>query len=145
MVSVQSNKLAMPSWVNWPGWLLLFLSIFLQIYAVFINLPFRKTYITTGFSDKLVTKGLYALVRHPGVPLFALFLLSLFLVAKSTLLLIAAPLFIFLDVTLVIIEDNFFFGRMFAGYDSYRKQTPMLVPNRQSAIAFINSLRQAKA
>jgi len=72
-------------------------------------------------------------------------MLSLILVSKSSLLLIAAPIFILLDIVLVIVQDKFFFGRMFDGYGSYRQETPMLVPNRQSINAFINSLKQSRA
>jgi hypothetical protein len=34
---------------------------------------------------------------------------------------------------------------MFDGYDSYRRETPMLVPNRRSVNAFVNSLKQSRA
>ena len=142
MASLQPDKLSLPIWSTWLGWALLTISLILLIYSLFINLPFRKTYIAAGIGDKLIKSGLYALVRHPGVHWFTLVLLSLILVSKSSLLLIAAPIFILLDIVLVIVQDKFFFGRMFDGYDSYRQETPMLVPNRQSVNAFVNSLKQ---
>ena len=145
MACLQSDKLPLPIWSTWLGGALLTISLLLLIYSLFINLPFHKTYIATGVSDKLIRTGLYALVRHPGVHWFILLMLSLILVSKSSLLLIATPIFILLDIVLVIIQDKFFFGRMFDGYDSYRQETPMLVPNRQSLNAFINSLKQARA
>ena len=145
MLCLKSNTLPLPIWSAWLGWGLLTLSLFLLIYSLFINLPFHKTYIATGVSDKLITTGLYALVRHPGVIWFTLFMLSLILVSKSSLLLIAAPIFILLDILLVITQDRFFFRQMFAGYDSYRQETPMLLPNRSSVNAFISSLRQDRA
>ncbi len=145
MVCFAPDKLPLPIWSTWLGWGLLLISLPLLIYSLFINLPFRKTYITTGVGDNLITTGLYALVRHPGVPWFILFMLSLILVSRSSLLLIAAPIFILLDIVLVIVQDKFFFVRMFDGYDSYQRKTPMLVPNRQSISAFINSLKQARA
>jgi len=145
MLCLKSNTLPLPIWSTWLGWGLLTLSLFLLIYSLFINLPFHKTYIATGVSDKLITTGLYALVRHPGVIWFTLFMLSLILVSKSSLLLIAAPIFILLDILLVITQDRFFFRQMFAGYDSYRQETPMLLPNRSSVNAFISSLRQDRA
>ncbi len=145
MTCLQPHKLPLPIWSTWLGWALLTISLLLLIYSLFINLPFRKTYIAIGVGDKLITTGLYALVRHPGVHWFILLMLSLILVSKSSLLLIAAPIFILLDIVLVIMQDKFFFGRMFDGYDSYRQETPMLMPNRQSINAFINSLRQARA
>jgi len=145
MACLQSDKLPLPIWSTWLGGALLTISLLLLIYSLFINLPFRKTYIATGVGDKLIRTGLYALVRHPGVHWFILLMLSLILVSKSSLLLIATPIFILLDIVLVIIQDKFFFGRMFDGYDSYRQETPMLVPNRQSLNAFINLLKQARA
>jgi len=145
MLCIKSNTLPLPIWLTWLGWGLLTLSLFLLIYSLFINLPFRKTYMATGVSDKLVTTGLYALVRHPGVIWFILFMLSLILVSKSNLLLIAAPIFILLDIVLVIVQDKFFFIKMFDGYKSYQQETPMLVPNRRSINAFMNSLKQSRA
>ena len=142
MACLQSDKLPLSIWSTWLGWALLTISLLLLIYSLFINLPFRKTYIATGVGDKLITTGLYALVRHPGVHWFILVLLSLILVSKSSLLLMAAPIFILLDIVLVTVQDKFFFTRMFGGYDSYRQETPMLVPNRRSINAFINSLKQ---
>jgi len=145
MAGLQSHKLPLPIWSTWLGWALLTISLLLLIYSLFINLPFRKTYIATGVGDKLITTGLYALVRHPWVHCFTLILLSLILVSKSSLLLIASPIWILLYILLVVIQDKFFFGRMFDDYDSYRQETPMLVPNRQSINAFINSLKQSRA
>jgi len=145
MVCFQSDKLPLPIWSTWLGWALLTISLLLLIYSLFINLPFRKTYIATGVGDKLITTGLYALVRHPWVHCFTLILLSLILVSKSSLLLIASPIWILLYILLVVIQDKFIFSRMFQGYDAYKQETPMLVPNRQSLNAFINSLKQARA
>jgi len=145
MVCLKSDKLPLPIWSTWLGWVLLSISFLLLIYSLFINLPFRKTYVTAGVGDKLITTGLYALVRHPWVHWFILIMLSLVLVSQSKLLLIAAPTWILLNILLVIIQDKFFFGRMFDGYDSYRKKTPMLLPNRQSIRAYINHLRRARA
>ena len=141
MLCLESNILPLPLWVTWLGWGLLTLSLFLLVYSLFINLPFHKTYIATGTGSKLVKTGLYALVRHPWIHCFTLVLVSLILVSKSSLLLIAAPIFILLGVVLVIVQDKFFFVRMFDGYRQYQQETPMLVPNRRSINAFIEGLR----
>lgn len=145
MACLQPDKLLLPMWSVWLGWGLLSISLFLLIYSLFINLPFRKTYVAAGVGDKLITTGLYALVRHPGVHWFILFMLSLILVSRSSLLLVASPIWILLDILLVVIQDKFFFSRMFDGYDAYRRETPMLLPNRRSINAFINSLKRARA
>ena len=143
MLCLVPDKLPLPTWSTWLGWALLSISLSLLIYSLFISLPFRKTYVTTGVGDKLTTTGLYALVRHPGVHWFILVMLSLILVSRSSLLLIASPIWILLDILLVVIEDKFLFNRMFDGYDTYRQETPMLLPNRRSISAFIGSLRRA--
>lgn len=144
MICLAPYKLTLPLWSTCLGWVLLLASLSLLTYSLFIELPFRKTYVATGVGDELITTRLYALVRHPGVIWFVPFMLSLVLVAKSSLLLIAAPLFIFLDIVLVVMQDKFFFNKMFRGYDSYRQKTPMLLPNRQSIRDFINSLNQVR-
>lgn len=138
-------KIVLPAWSTWLGWGMLAVSASLLIHSLFISLPFRKTYVDTGVGDKLVKTGLYALVRHPGIMWFPLFMLSLIPISRSSLLLIAAPTFIALDIVLVVIQDRLIFGRMFHGYDSYRRETPMLLPNRKSFGAFLRSLRQVKS
>ncbi len=145
MICSAPDKLLLPIWSTWLGWSLFSISLFLLIYSLFINLPFRSTYVARGIGDTLITTGLYALVRHPGVHWFTIALLSLILVSRSTLLLIAAPILILLDILLVVVQDKFFFSRIFDGYDSYRRETPMLLPNRRSVNAFIRSLRQASS
>ena len=142
VVCFAPDKLPLPIWSTWLGWGLFSISLLLLIYSLFINLPFRKTYIATGVGDKLIKTGLYALVRHPGVPWFILFMLSLILISMSSLMLVAAPIFVLLDIVLVVVQDKVLLVKMFAGYDNYRQETPMLVPNRQSINAFINSLNQ---
>jgi protein-S-isoprenylcysteine O-methyltransferase Ste14 len=144
MACLQPDKLPLPNWATWLGWALLAIAAPTLLYSLFINLPFRKTYIARGVGDKLITSGLYALVRHPGVHWFILLVLSLVLVSRSGLVLIAAPIFIFLDIVLVIVQDRFFFGKMFTRYEDYRRETPMLLPNRKSLKAFLNSIRQAR-
>ncbi len=141
MTSISADKVMLPVWSVWLGWTFLAASFFLVIYSLFINLPFHKTYIIKGVGDRLVTTGFYALVRHPGVLWSALLIISVMLVSRSRLGLIAAPLFIILDVILVTIQDRYFFVRMFDGYELYRKETPMFIPNKHSIKNFFNSLR----
>ncbi len=143
MVSISPEKLPLPGWLTYLGWPLLIISLSWLIYSLFINLPFGRTYIATGIGGRLITTGLYALVRHPGVPWFIIVMLSLILVSGSRLWLAAAPVWIALDILLVVIQDRFFFGRMFKGYDDYRRTTPMLVPDRKSLSAFLSQLRSA--
>jgi protein-S-isoprenylcysteine O-methyltransferase Ste14 len=136
-VCLSGDTLPLPAWSTWLGWGLLVASLTLLIHALFINLPFGKTYINTGVGDRLVTTGLYALVRHPWLHFYVLVLLSLLLVSHSSLLLVAAPVWLALNVPLIVIQDRYVFSRMFPGYGEYRQRTPMLWPNKKSIKAFL--------
>ncbi len=144
MLALAEDKLPLPQWLVWSGTALLAVSFWLLVYSLFVNLPFRKTYVATGSGDRLITSGLYALVRHPGVHWFIVVLAALVLVSRSAMLLTAAPVFAAIDIALVIVQDRFIFGRMFEDYARYRQTTPMLVPNRRSLNAFLNSLKSAR-
>jgi protein-S-isoprenylcysteine O-methyltransferase Ste14 len=133
------DKVVMPYWTALLGWTLLSISLALVIYSLFISLPFRKTYVNTGVGSELVTTGFYALTRHPGVLWTVLLMIALILTSKSRLLLQASPLFVVLDLLVVIIQDRYYFNRMFPGYAEYSKRTPMLVPNTRSFRAFWDS------
>ncbi len=145
MLCLSPDKLLLPFWATWLGWTLLSISILLLLYSLFVNLPFRKTYIATGVGDELVKTGLYALVRHPGVHWFIVVMLSLVLVTGSKQLLVASPIWILLDIVLVVIQDKFFLSKMFAGYTTYRRETPMLIPNKGSINACIRTINQTES
>jgi len=144
MACLKSERLELPIWLTWLGWALLSVSVPLLAYSLFINLPFRKTYVVPGVGDRLIRTGTYALVRHPGVSWYALLLVSLILVSKSKLLLIASPIWLAMDILHVMIQDKFFFGKMFKDYDEYRRETPMLIPSRRSISACLRTLRQPR-
>jgi protein-S-isoprenylcysteine O-methyltransferase Ste14 len=143
-ICLAPEKLSLPVGSVWFGWIILTISIIVFLFALFVNLPFRKTYVAAGVGDKLIKTGLYALARHPGAIWFILFMLSSILVSRSSSMLVAAPIFIVLNTLLVVIQDKIFFPRMFTGYDIYQKETPMLLPNRRSINAFIVSFQQVK-
>jgi len=137
---LDEKRFSLPLWLSWSGWALLVFSLAMLVWSLFVNLPFRKTYIASGVGDRLVTTGLYALVRHPGVHWFSLALVAVVLITRSIQMLAAVPVFIALDVMLVIVQDRWFFTRMFRDYPNYQRITPMLIPNRRSVRAFIDSL-----
>ena len=141
---LESSTLPLPDSLVWVGWFLLAVSVMMITFALFINLPFRKTYVDTGVGDKLIKTGLYALVRHPGAYWVAMFFFSLVFISRSYIILIAAPIFVVLNTALVIMQDKYVFPKMFESYDKYQQETPMLVPNRRSIKAFINSLNRTK-
>lgn len=134
-------KLEMPFWLSYVGWPLLAVSLSLLIYSLFLEIPFRRTYVNDGVGAELVTSGTYALTRHPGVLWFALLLGALLLLSRSKLLLLAAPVWILADALLVWVQDVWFFPQMFPGYERYRQDTPMLIPTSRSIVRFWRSIR----
>ena len=140
---LDEKRFSLPLWISSSGWVLLVLSLTMLGWSLFVSLPFRKTYVKAGVGDRLITTGFYALVRHPGVHGFSLALVALVLITKSMQMLTAVPVFIALDVILVIVQDRWVFSRMFRDYAEYQRVTPMLIPNRQSIRTFLNSVNDS--
>jgi len=140
MVCFRAERFTLPGYLSFLGWLLLFVSSFLLLFSLFWEIPFKKTYLAKGVGDKLIKTGTYVLVRHPGVIWYALFLIALLLISRSRLLLIALPIWVFMDVLYVLIQEKFYFPHMFPGYKEYKKETPMLIPTRRSFVRFLASL-----
>lgn len=134
VVCLAPAKLQLPDWLSWVGWALFSVSVSLLVYSLFLEIPFRQTYAADGVGHRLVKTGTYALVRHPGVLWLALFLLALVLVSRSRLLLLATPVWLFMDVLHVWVQESFFLEKMFPNYKQYRKETPMLIPTRSSIV-----------
>lgn len=140
MVCLRTERLNLPGYLSFLGWFLLFISTFLLSFSLFWEIPLRKTYLVKGVGDKLIKTGTYALVRHPGVIWYTLLLLALLLISRSRLLLIALPIWVFMDVLYVVIQEKFYFPHMFPGYEEYKKETPMLIPTRKSLASFWRTL-----
>jgi len=142
MVCLKAERFPLPPWLSWASWPLLILSTCLLVYSIFLEIPLKQTYAMNGVGDQLVKTGTYALVRHPGVLWFGLLLLALVAISRSKLLLIAAPLWFLLDVLWVWIQERFYFNQMFPGYEQYKRETPMLIPTRESIVKCVKTLRQ---
>jgi len=140
MVCLKTNRFILPGYLSFLGWFLLFISAFFLFFSLFWEIPLRKTYLAKGVGDKLIKTGTYALVRHPGVIWYTLLLLALLLISRSRLLLIALPIWVFIDLLYVLIQEKFYFLRMFPGYEEYKKETPMLIPTRKSLASFWRTL-----
>jgi protein-S-isoprenylcysteine O-methyltransferase Ste14 len=137
MACLNGTKFYTPLWLTVLGWLLLIASLAQVLHSLFISLPFHKTYIAKGVGDKLITTGLYGIVRHPGVYGLAVIMLALVIISGSRLMAVAAIAWIVTDIIVVIIQDYVFFNRMFPDYASYRKITPLLIPNWRSLSSFL--------
>ena len=144
-VCFATEKLAFPACAGWVGWPLTVISGGLLVYSVLLEIPFKATYAQSGVGQELVTTGTYALTRHPGVLWFGLFLLGLAAMSRSKLLLVAGPVWLALDVVYVWIQDRFYFPLTFPGYEQYRRETPMLIPTRDSIVRCFRTLRNDRA
>ncbi|MFT4143361.1 MAG: hypothetical protein QM644_02810 [Mobilitalea sp.] len=110
-----------------------FLFFVLLIYTLFFALPFQNTYIETKQKGQtLQQEGIYAICRHPGVLWFIGFYLFLGLALMLPLLILAAFIFSFLNVLYIVVQDRWTFVRTFEGYEQYKKNTPFLIPNKES-------------
>jgi len=141
-VCIATEKLALPAWAAWVGWPVAVISGGLLVYSILIEIPFKATYTRNGAGQGLVTTGTYALTRHPGVLWLGLFLLGLTAISRSKLLLVAGPVWLALDVLYVWIQDRYYFPLTFAGYEQYQRETPMLVPTRDSIVRCVRTLRK---
>jgi protein-S-isoprenylcysteine O-methyltransferase Ste14 len=119
--------------------------LLLLVWSLFIEIPFRSAYVRAGSPSGLVTRGTYALCRHPGVLWLAGLLVSAFLATGSMALLIATPVWIALDTVYVVLQEKLFFGRMFgADYAAYQEAVPMLIPRPGSIRACAQTLFQPR-
>ena len=122
--------LAMP--IRVISLLLAAVAFIFMLYALFISLPFKKTYLKTYVSSEVIDHGMYALCRHPGVIWFFFFYLFLFLYTGKWEMLWACLLWTLMDVIHVWIQDRWFLPAILKGYHNYQKKTPFLIPNIDS-------------
>ena len=141
MATVSGERLWMPAWLTVAGAALLPLAFGLLLYSMFLELPFRRTYLQSDPGPHLITTGTYALVRHPTLLWFAIGMVSLLLLTHSQLLLIALPMWLMLDTLWVVLQDKLSLPRTFPAYGDYQMTTPMIVPNRKSLRACLSTIR----
>ena len=127
-IVASASPLSFTPWLTGPGWVLLIGSLVILVYALFVNLPFKNTYVDTGVGVDLVVTGLYGIVRHPGLYPFIGAMAGLFLVFPSYVMLAAATVWSCADLALIVLQDRVIFPRMFVGYLDYQKETPMIIP-----------------
>lgn len=104
------------------------ISLLLLFYALFIALPFTKTYLDLNRQYVLVNTGMYALCRHPGVIWFIFFYLFLFLTSGKMMLLWAGLIWTIMDIIHVYVQDRWLFPKTIKDYAQYQKTTPFLIP-----------------
>lgn len=137
-------RLRLPIWLSYVGWILLIAPTYLLIRSLFLEIPFRETYVAGGVGASAVKTGTYALVRHPGVLWFGLILAALVLASRSRLLLIATPIWTGLDTLYAWLQERYFLEQVFPDYEQYKKETPMLIPTRASVIRCWQTIRNRR-
>ncbi len=126
-------RVALPVSVRAAGWTLAALFALLLAYSLFFEIPLSSAYLRAGQPSAVVSTGTYALCRHPGVLWFAGLLASVFAASGSIGLARAIPVWVGLDILYVLVQDRFFFPRMFGeDYRAYQRSVPMLVPTAHS-------------
>jgi protein-S-isoprenylcysteine O-methyltransferase Ste14 len=128
MASVTGEKFNLPLVLVASGWLLLAAGAALVLYSLFVNLPFKKTYINPGVGDELVTSGLYSLVRHPGVYGLVMVMAAAALVSRSELMFSAALVWTATDIAVVTIQDYSFSAGCLPGMPNIVKPPPCYCP-----------------
>ncbi len=112
-------------------YIILFISLGLLIYSLFINIPFKKTYIKNGFEQELVKSGLYSISRHPGFLFLSLFLFSLSLIKGSFVSLYYSLVIVSLDFILIYYQDKVVFPKIFKGYNEYKREVNFILGRRR--------------
>jgi protein-S-isoprenylcysteine O-methyltransferase Ste14 len=135
------SRFELPLALTILAWIILLASVLLLVYSLMIELPARKTYFEPGISGQLIKTGTYALVRHPVVLWYVIAIIALILASHSTVLAVAAPLWITCRLITVTIQDKLIFIKMFPEYPKYQQETPMLIPNCKSIRVCLNTLR----
>ncbi|WKY46511.1 hypothetical protein Q5O24_08940 [Eubacteriaceae bacterium ES3] len=102
----------------------------LLIYTLFFALPFKETYVDGP--NKICQTGIYALCRHPGVLFFAGFYFFIWLAFDSLQLFWMGLIFNICNLIYVIFQDSWTFTNLFEDYKDYQRNTPFLIPNKNS-------------
>ena len=137
MVSIDTVRFRLPEWAVLAGWVLLPVSGLMLVYSLFVELPLTRSYARGDEPPRLITTGTYALVRHPTVLWYILVLFALLLLSRSWLLLIAAPVWVALDILWALVQERFSLSGARAEYSDYRQRTPFLIPTRRSMKDFL--------
>lgn len=109
------------------------------IYSLFFALPFEETYIKENSERKVYRKGVYSLCRHPGVLFYLGTYLSIALLYNTPIVSLTVAIWSSLNLLYIVIQDYWTFPHTFIDYESYKIETPFLVPSRKSLRKCIKS------
>ena len=101
--------------------------LLLLFYSLFVEIPLKGTY-RSGSGRRAYTSGTYGFIRHLGFLWFAVFQICLMVLFRRTEVYLFSCVTIFLDFSLILVEDVWIFPRLFEDYREYKKKVPFLIP-----------------
>ena len=110
-------------------------------YTLFFALPYDTTYKSAGNKSPLITDGVYALCRHPGILWFCGIYFCLWQALGGRLLFWAMLVFSALNFLYAVMQDRWVFPKQFEGYLNYQAQTPFLIPTLRSIRCCVKTFR----
>jgi len=125
------------NWIYYPFFQINFFSTFffccLGIISIIIGLPIwakAVNQVTDGFDNgKLVTTGIYALMRHPLYASFILFIVPGLMLFFKSYAMLTVPLFMYLVFRILIIKEEVYLEKKFGpSYFEYRKNINSIIP-----------------
>lgn len=124
----------------------------LLIYSLFMELPFKKTYLEDLHNKKVdedkkpkaYKEGTYALCRHPGVLWFAGLYFCISMVFPTSTVIVNSIFAIALNVVYIAFQDGWTFVRTFDDYLEYKRIAPFLIPNAGSIRNCLQSIKSTK-
>ena len=135
-VGLAGSNFGLPSIWRLLGLTMMLVFGALLVYSLYLEIPIRASYLESG-NGNLITTGTYSLSRHPGVFWYIFFGLGFILASANTWALVAAPLWIAMNIGLAWFQDRYYFPIMFSGYEEYKTTTPFLIPTTSSFRRFI--------
>lgn len=125
-----------------PGAMLFFLIfLWLLLYTLFPALTHGDTSTAEIGKLPLVSTGVYALCRHPGVLWMTGCCICLFIICPTEKMGILAFLVAFFDLIYVWWQDIFIFPYTISHYNIYKSSVPFLIPSASSVVRCLNTLR----
>lgn len=102
----------------------------LLVYTLFFAIPFKDTYVYGGNEERrtVCRSGVYAMCRHPGILWFAGVFICLCIVFTEKNMVIFSITVCLLNMLYAAFQDKWTFIHTFSDYESYKTETPFLVP-----------------
>lgn len=91
--------------------------------------PKQQGYLRDGSDSEVSRRGLYGIIRHPGVWSFLVCGAGYGLLVPDGM--IMAMWFTVLNLGYTVLQDRYFFPVYLKGYEEYKKEVPFFIPRRR--------------